>query len=1073
MNEFVGIVLFHKDYGYCKVLSVNEHNRTIEVQFCGTERYVTYALTSLGDNLQHKMLPLESEAIVEGRGVCKLVKIPPPGTKNDFFHYVVCFDETGDTAELDERTIIPLSANPKETLFSRMGSCDPHPLHKVIARRQFLLALEELHNETNGLESLISSRVELYPHQAFVAGNVINDSVRRFILADEVGLGKTIEAGLVISELLAAKPEAKVLILTPGALSRQWLCELHISFGAQDFRLVDLYSEPKLDKWKRVICSINRAVFSHREDFERLAIWDLVVVDEAHHLLWNPDAYQLVEKLSRASSGLLLLSAVPAREREDELLRLLRLLDPERYAVDKQVTQRFTELYRAQSQLGQGLRILDRDIVDLEKGKASPEDLDLPLNLIMSAPVISDDADLKKAGFGVLTMPREHALVEIRKIRDLIVTRYRLSRRIIKNRRSQLISQELLKGVSREYELLSYKPEGFEMEARLAIERILEEVMKSDSSVTTKRTLFKIAYSSMSDPVCASLLANELLSGIEKRGHVRTSGLLATSYNASYDEYYDLLEDLSVAVSPQLDESLVRNFSDSVNAWIDTRNTNRRFDRLLACIPEMLAKSGKLIIFSGAYGSAMSLAGDLKERLGDDVVEVFTFNLTDNQKEQNVLRFRTNNKCLILVSDETGGEGRNFQFAGAIVHYDLPWSIAAIEQRVGRLDRIGRTSSVKSYLIYQANSIEAGFVSCLTDGFRVFTISISGLEFMLRDCEFAMIDIALTSDWERLASMSPQIAAEADRERITDDAEALTDAGSFPGFGRMRFMNEISNDLERRLEDGFVAYFRSLARQGSAHRYADVQDPNLQLWCLKPDEVRNEPLPNLRRDEDGLFSERRGTFHRLIAREHRNLEFFSIGNPLFDAVSSVALNRLSGRVFALRLCGLEADVGNYLTIGMRCVLDPNIVGNNVSLLRRGRQYFFDKYMYLIYRLNDTSILNAPSLEVLLKAAFDGTKPASDLMRQGFYQLVENESLDWSGYLMSMHPVALTDARKVYQEKFGSDHASLMLELRKERLELSCAPISIGRDVEALITLEHAFEEWQPVIDSIGVMQVSA
>ena len=115
-----------------------------------------------------------------------------------------------------------------------------------------------------------------------------------------------IEAGLIICDILAAKPEARVLVLTPGALSRQWLCELHMSFGSQGFRLADLYKTLDLDKWNRVICSINRAVFSRQGDFERTSKWDLVVVDEAHHLLWSAEAYRLVETLSRASSGVLL-----------------------------------------------------------------------------------------------------------------------------------------------------------------------------------------------------------------------------------------------------------------------------------------------------------------------------------------------------------------------------------------------------------------------------------------------------------------------------------------------------------------------------------------------------------------------------------------------------------------------------------------------------------------------------------------------------------------------------------------------------------------------------------------------
>ena len=1073
MDRYVGLVLWHRDHGYCKVLDIDLRTRTIVVLFCGSERQATYAVTTISRDLQHKPLPLESFASIDGRGTCQLIKVPPPGATQDFFHYVVRFEHTGDMAEADERELSPLEAHPKETLLSRMGACDSHALYKVVARYQFLRALEELHKETGGLEALIGSRVELFPHQAYVAGTIINDSVRRFILADEVGLGKTVEAGLIVNDVLSVRPEARILILAPGALSRQWLCELHMSFGNQGFKLADLYKRPPIASWNKVICSIQRAVFTNRQEFDAASQWDLVIVDEAHHLLWNPDAYQLVEQLSRTSNGLLLLSAVPAREREDELLRLLRLLDPDRYSMDKQIARRFAELYRAQPLLGRGLRILDRDIADIEKGEASVEDLAFPLKTIASVPVLSEDTELQERCRGAIRLKPDQALVEVRHVRDLIVDRYRLSRRIIKNRRSKLISGEMLQGVSREYKLISYEPDGFEMETRLALENLIERLRESDAAAATKHVFFKIAYSSIADPVCASILADELTAGLERQSRSAKVNLLAASYGASYDEYYDLLAELADAVYRFLDSTSVKRFADATNAWIDSPNTKQRLALLLKSLPEILAKSPKVIIFAGAYGSAASLAADLRERLGEAIVEVFTYDLEDAEKEQNVLRFRTRKGCRILVSDETGGEGRNFQFADAIIHYDLPWSVAAIEQRVGRLDRIGRSSSVLSYVLYPAASIEEAFVSCLVSGFQIFTSSISGLEFMLKDAEAAMIESGLSLDWEQLASMASQIAKDADAERITDDAEALTDAGSFPGLSKMRFLHDISNALELKLEDCFVSYFRSLAKPSSAYQYADDRQPNLKLWCLKPDEITKEPLPGIDKSADGLFAERRGTFHRLIARERRDVEFFSVGNRLFDAVASVALDRLSGRVFAIGVRDEGVEAGAYLVIGMRCVIASNTISESIPLQRRIRRHLFGKRLDLIYRLGESVILSGSHVDSLLAQALSAERPTSDLTKRGFHQLVESAVPDWTDYLLRIQSIAFDDAQKVYHDKFGVEHEALLQELQGERLQLVRSPSGLGRDVEALQGLERAFAHWQPVVDVIGVLHVVA
>lgn len=1071
MTDISGIILWHRDFGYCKV--TNFDRRTFEVKFCGTDRRAIYSPNSFNVDLFHKPLPLECYASVEGKGVCQITKTIPDQSTNSFFKYIVRYENTGDSAELEERELHPLETHPKETLLSRMASCESHSLTKVLSRHQFLVALENLHNQTGGLEALIGSRVELFPHQAFVAGTVINDSIRRFILADEVGLGKTVEAGIVINDVLSAKPDARVLILTPGALSRQWLCELHTSFGSQGFRLADLYERICIETFRRVICSVSKAINDFRRDFEQVGKWDLVVVDEAHHLLWDETAYDFVERLSRDANGLLLLSAVPAREREDELLRLLRLLDPERYRPDGDFAQRFTELYRAQPQLGQGLRILDRDIIDLEAGEASPEELELPLRRIISAPVVCEDDELQSACRKVVTMSPSEAIGEVRRIRDLIVNRYRLSRRIIKNRRSQLINQELLSGVAREYELLPYEADVFEMDVWFAMEDLLRQIASSSLPITTLHAFFKIAFLAMSDPVCVSMLSEELLSASREGGPGSSISHFEISYGTSYEDYYDVLEEIALAVAPHLEKSAVKKLAEASSAWIDAPKTKQRLTILCNNVQRILDLHEKIIIFAGAYDSATSLAADLKKKFGEKVVESFTFAMDDDEKETRVLRFRTDHCCRILVSDETGGEGRNFQFVGALIHYDLPWSVASIEQRIGRLDRLGRTKPVRSYVLLRATSVEEGFVSCLVNGFRVFTASISGLEFMLRECEAKMLNSALNLNWEELAALAPEVAAAADSERRTDDAEALTDAASFPGLEKIRILHEVSDALEKSLEHSFIEYFRSLAQKGSAGTFADNQDPNIQLWYIRPDEIRNEPLPGISRGVDGVFSERRGTFQRRIARERRNLDFFCVGNPLFDAVASVAIDRLTGRVFALGVREAEVDDGHYVVVAVRCAVDTKIVDNTVPIQRRVRRYFFGKRMYLTYRLGEIDCLKSTSLESSFKGALDGTKPSFDLRRAGFTEIIQENVPDWNRYLLSLQEVIPKDARRVYRQKYEASHQVMLRSLRKEIAELEALPTGPGRDVDVLESLEKGFNAWEPVIDIIGIVQVTS
>ena len=176
------------------------------------------------------------------------------------------------------------------------------------------------------------------------------DESRRYLLADEVGLGKTIEAGIVIHDLLISKPDAKILILCPGALTQQWLCELYSKFSGQVFRMLEMLN-PETENWdnvNRLIASFAGGGLNHAQTLLDQE-WDLVVVDEVHNLLSSKPLYDFVHALSRSVPSILLLSAIPAKRREDEFLRLLTLLEPERYSggIDKESFKRLFENQRA------------------------------------------------------------------------------------------------------------------------------------------------------------------------------------------------------------------------------------------------------------------------------------------------------------------------------------------------------------------------------------------------------------------------------------------------------------------------------------------------------------------------------------------------------------------------------------------------------------------------------------------------------------------------------------------------------------------------------------------------------
>jgi len=203
----------------------------------------------------------------------------------------------------------------------------------AFALRSRVVRLEAL-RRADSLGALLSSRVHVLPHQVGAAGRILSDRIPRFVLADEVGLGKTVEAGLVFAGLRQLGIAERVLVAVPEHLSFQWLAELFHKFNA----LFTLLSEDRIRELGGAEAALVRsphAIVSHERlvadpDLARAAARlpaDLLVVDEAHHLDEDP-LFEAVEPAARAAFGLLLLTATPIRLDPKEYFRLLSLVEP-------------------------------------------------------------------------------------------------------------------------------------------------------------------------------------------------------------------------------------------------------------------------------------------------------------------------------------------------------------------------------------------------------------------------------------------------------------------------------------------------------------------------------------------------------------------------------------------------------------------------------------------------------------------------------------------------------------------------------------------------------------------------
>lgn len=291
----LNFIITHSRLGLGKIVAVE--NRTLRIRFI-TEEEITFSESSFANNsLRRFRLPVKSRCDSK-RGFCTIQRVEKQVTKNAPFVYEVLYED-GLSSSVTELDLTPLPQDFSVELHERLGNLEIQSYNIFRARESLLFANANLLREGRGLAALLSSRIDLRPHQAYVAGVVLLDNVRRYLLADEVGLGKTIEAGIIIHDLLAKKPDARILILCPSALTQQWFCEIYSKFGGQIFTLLDLEDNRSinLQTVSKTICSITHAAYERADEISAIR-WDLIVVDEAHHLLGSSVLYDFVQKLS-------------------------------------------------------------------------------------------------------------------------------------------------------------------------------------------------------------------------------------------------------------------------------------------------------------------------------------------------------------------------------------------------------------------------------------------------------------------------------------------------------------------------------------------------------------------------------------------------------------------------------------------------------------------------------------------------------------------------------------------------------------------------------------------------------
>ncbi|EPB99981.1 ATP-dependent helicase [Litchfieldella anticariensis FP35 = DSM 16096] len=521
----------------------------------------------------------------------------------------------------------------------------------------FDLRFRTLHHhhriEQNPALGLAGPKIDLIPHQLYIADEVASRHAPRVLLADEVGLGKTIEAGLILHRLLLTGRAERALILVPDSLTHQWLVELLRRF-ALDVTLLDEHqsqaqAETNPFESGQLILASQQWLFAnpHRQTQAQACDWDLLIVDEAHHLDWTPEhsgpGYACVERLAATTAGVLLLTATPEQMGMESHFARLRLLDPDRY----QSLERFKTEEQGYVRVAEAIDALERLSGD---NRSNSDDRDC-------IGAVIDDSDSQALLDTLLDSEsgppqRESAKAQLR---EQLLDRHGTGRVMFRN------SRRHVGGFPERHLHLTT------LELPSPYRRVLRRLARDEDYL------------------------DELL--IE-------TGLDHPEVILHLDTMYRALADDPLNAEPW---------------W--------QFDPRVTWLLELLTDVGhdKVLVIAHHRDTAAGLAEGLRV-LGGVHAPLFHEGMTLVERDRAAAAFADEEEgCQVMICSEIGSEGRNFQFCRHLVMFDLPLHPDQLEQRIGRLDRIGQQHAIELYIATFEDSPGARLLRWYDEGMDAFS----------------------------------------------------------------------------------------------------------------------------------------------------------------------------------------------------------------------------------------------------------------------------------------------------------------------------------------------------------------
>lgn len=794
------------------------------------------------------------------------------------------------------------------------GALSPSAFYSRKALRE---ASAGWHLEAAGLPTLYGARVRPLGHQLYAARRVLHDRLQRFILADEVGLGKTIETGLILQALWHQRPGMPVLVIAPGSMVRQWWRELYLRFGSRVFTFVDISATSEQELRRRLDSSrliVSMTALGLKPGLcDRLAqkAWQTVVVDEAHHLNAAHPLYGWVHSLCRRADHVLVLSATPSRRRAGGLAALLSLVAPDEYspqdeaAVEARVSSR-RRIWESMVDLEADLKDAEADLSAVERDDIEDMAQRLDGKVRANPRVVKL---LKKAA----ELPPAPALDKLHSALAYAREVWRLDNRIIRTRRSTLDSLEQRFSQRILHAELIYEAGAGEMELCSLLDRLPTPASADQQAWIS--VLHRVAATTPSLMGQLLQIRQEALKG-DKTPAADTGFAVSWQSDPGPVEEKYLLANAALrcpalpppAQSGQLEEmTWLKRAAQLVKVWSTTdQSVPARHRRAAIWLQEEMAQdpSRKFLVFTQDFFVVEEFADHLQQ-LGGLKVRCFHHMMGDDEQEEAALDFTSPAKGVnVLVCDELGGEGRNFQEAWAVLHLDLPLSPMRLEQRIGRIDRIGRPAQepVRSVVLLGPSRTEQILHRVQRDVFGVYTQSIGGLEFMIpglvKQLQAGLLEQSSRAE-ELLQNLKAQVESFRQEELEFSGLELSTSKAEL--LRAMELAKSLENPGER--PSAIIHWLRALG--------VKVERDGLNLKVQHQAQWLDSPIPGV--EGDGHF---RATLQRKKALEHEAAQFLQPGHRLVDGALTMLEDSLLGRFAFFRKKVAPRYRGRFLAMAL-------------------------------------------------------------------------------------------------------------------------------------------------------------